>query len=172
MSGLSKAMTRADLPIAHYTSNKITKGFIIGLARKKDPGFKPRPGVRYRLNRWREEQLTAGKRLTYGALARQLYALSRPETEFKRIAHGRYMNFVSGFMKHHKDATHAKAVSAWNVLKELPVAKDYGSWLKTTQRNRGETAWQRLTQTRQSAFHNASPISPTGAAPRLRGCAS
>lgn len=128
---------RADLLVAHYTSNKVTKGFIIGLARKKDPAFKPRPGVWYRLNRWREEQLTAGKPLTYGGLANQLHKLSQPDTEFQRVAHGRYINFISDFMKHEKRATHAKAVDAWNILKEMPVAKDYASWLKASKGKQG-----------------------------------
>lgn len=128
---------RADLPVVHYTSNKLTKGFIIDLARENDPAFKPRPGVWYRLNRWREEQLTAGMPLTYGGLADQLHKLSQPETEFKRVAHGRYINFISDFMKHQKDATHAKAVAAWSALKDLPVAKDYASWLKASKGKRG-----------------------------------
>jgi hypothetical protein len=129
---------RADLPVAHYTSNKVTKGFIIDLARKQDPGFKPRPGVWYRLNRWSEEQLTASKPLTYGDLAGQLHKLSQPGTEFKRVAHGRYINFITDFMKHEKNARHAKAVAAWNLLKELPVAKDYASWLKASKRKKGK----------------------------------
>src|ERR1700681_1013085 len=44
-----------DLPVIHYTSNKQTKDFIVREAKKIVPGLKEKSGVRYRLNRWREE---------------------------------------------------------------------------------------------------------------------
>ncbi len=120
---------RANLPIKHYTSNKITKGFLIELARKQAPDMKPKSGCWYRLNRWREEQLTAGKAITYGDLAMQLLALNQTET-FSKIPSGRYINFLSEFLRLQKDATHAEAIKAWKALKAMPVPKDYVSWSK------------------------------------------
>src|SRR5215510_13525902 len=59
---------RLELPVTHYTSNKETKDFIVREALKIDPHLRRKSGARYRLNRWREEMLTSGKRITYGDL--------------------------------------------------------------------------------------------------------
>jgi hypothetical protein len=83
-----------ELPIVNYTSNKETKAFIEKQANRIVPGLRRRSGVRYRLNRWREEQLTGGRRITYGNLVRQYVKLSQAEEPFARIPHGRYINFV------------------------------------------------------------------------------
>ena len=56
---------RLDLPIVNYTSNRETKDFIEREAAKLVPGFKRKPGTRYLLNRWRDEQITGRKRITY-----------------------------------------------------------------------------------------------------------
>ena len=57
---------RLGLRIEHYTSNRATKDFIAEQARRTAPEVREKSGVWYRLNRWREEQLTSGKRPTYG----------------------------------------------------------------------------------------------------------
>jgi len=54
-----------DLPVVHYTSNKETKSFIEREAAKILPGFKRASGTRYLLNRWREAQIAAGRKITY-----------------------------------------------------------------------------------------------------------
>src|SRR5262245_21961814 len=56
--------------IEHYTSNRQTKDFIVEQARKMVPAVREKSGVWYRLNRWREAQITGGKRPTYGDLVR------------------------------------------------------------------------------------------------------
>jgi hypothetical protein len=121
---------RLDLPIVNYTSNSETKAFIEREARKLVPGFRPVSGARYRLNRWREEQIAKGVRITYGALVRQYVVLCSSSKRFARIPHGRYINFVSDFLASEKNATHARAVAAWKELKALDVPKDYRSWVK------------------------------------------
>src|SRR5437867_275557 len=55
---------RLDLPVVHYTSNRQTKDFIEHEAAKLEPGFRRKSGTRYLLNRWREEQLGQGRRIT------------------------------------------------------------------------------------------------------------
>src|SRR4030095_11412884 len=65
------------LRIEHYTSNRETKDFIILEARKVAPDVRAKSGVWYRLNRWREEQITNGNRPTYGDLVQQYVALNR-----------------------------------------------------------------------------------------------
>lgn len=81
-----------DMPVHHYTSNKEIKDFIHREARKLDPGFTPKPGTRYLLNRWREEQLAAGRPITYGDLVHQALALNEAERGPLRLEHARYIN--------------------------------------------------------------------------------
>src|SRR5438093_7781802 len=63
-----------NLRIEHYTSNRETKDFIVGEARKVAPEVREKSGVWYRLNRWREERITNGKRPAYGDLVQQYVA--------------------------------------------------------------------------------------------------
>ena len=117
------------LRIENYTSNRQTKDFIIEQAGLMAPEVREKSGVWYRLNRWREEQITRGARPTYGDLVRQYIALTKMP-RFERIAVGRYNNFVADFLKADKKATRAEIIAAWNELKALDVPKDYASWVK------------------------------------------
>jgi hypothetical protein len=117
------------LRIENYTSNCETKGFIVEQALLIAPEVREKSGVWYRLNRWREEQITSGKHLTYGGLVRQYIALNKME-RFEKIPHGRYINFVAEFLAAPKGVTRAEAIAAWKELKELDVPKDYASWVK------------------------------------------
>ena len=66
-----------DLPVAVYTNDKKTKDFLEKKAQKMAPGLKRKSGARYRLNRWREEQLAQGVRVTYGDLVREYVRLNQ-----------------------------------------------------------------------------------------------
>lgn len=118
-----------NLRIEHYTSNRQTKDFIIGEARKLAPEIREKSGVWYRLNRWREEQITNGNRPTYGDLIRQYVALNRVG-RFKKVPHGRYINFVAEFLAAEKNVSRADAIAAWAELKAMDIPKDYASWVK------------------------------------------
>lgn len=61
---------KLSLPVGVYTNNKETKDFIVREAKKIAPDFKEKSGSRYRLNRWREEQIERGVKITYGDLIR------------------------------------------------------------------------------------------------------
>jgi hypothetical protein len=87
-----------------------------------------KPGVWYRLNRWREEQVTQGKHPTYGDLVRQYIALNKME-RFEKVPQPRYINFVAEFLAAEK-GTRADAIAAWTELKAMDVPKNYASWLK------------------------------------------
>ena len=117
------------LRIENYTSNRETKDFIVEQAHLMAPEVREKSGVWYRLNRWREEQITSGKHPTYGDLVRQYIALNKME-RFEKIPHGRYINFVAEFLAADKGVTRAEAIAAWTELKELDVPKDYASWVK------------------------------------------
>jgi hypothetical protein len=120
---------KLKLRIENYTSNRETKHFVIEQARVIAPDVREKSGVWYRLNRWREEQITSGKHPTYDDLVRQYIDLNKMD-RFERIPHGRYINFVADFLEADKRATRADAIAAWTELKELDVPKDYVSWVK------------------------------------------
>ena len=125
------------LRIENYTSNRETKDFIIEQGRRMAPDVRGKSGVWYRLNRWREEQITSGKRPTYGDLVRQYIALNKKE-RFDRVAIGRYINFVADFLAADKKAARAEIIAAWKELKKLDVPKDYASWVKARAKRKGK----------------------------------
>lgn len=123
------------LPVANYTSNRITKNFIVKEALKLAPGLKRKSGARYRLNRWREEQLSRGTKITYGDLVKKYVELNQMEGNFAQIPSGRYINFLSDFLRSERNLTRKDAIQAWKKLKRLNIPKDYRSW-KTYQRKK------------------------------------
>lgn len=129
---------RMDLPVVNYTSNRETKDFIEGEAAKLAPGFKRRAGTRYLLNRWREEQLAAGRPITYGDIVRQAIELNQTKRGPLRLAHGRYVNFISDYMAQNRGAPQADAVRAWEEVKRLDMPKTYAAWAAARGRSRRE----------------------------------
>ncbi|HKP38824.1 MAG TPA: SAP domain-containing protein [Pyrinomonadaceae bacterium] len=125
-----------DLPVVAYTNDKETKDFLEREAQKLAPGLRRKSGVRYRLNRWREEQLIKGVKLTYGGLVRKYVQLNQSKEPFAKIPHPRYVNFMSDFLASEKGATREQAIRAWHELKTLDVPKDYRSWVKSRGQNR------------------------------------
>jgi SAP domain-containing new25 len=119
-----------NLPIVHYTSNKETKDFIVKEALKIAPQLKRKSGARYRLNRWREEQLEKGIKITYGDLVKQYIKLNQFEGSFAQVPVVCYINFLSDFLKGEPDATREQAMKAWHQLKQLDISKNYSSWKK------------------------------------------
>lgn len=129
---LEKGLT-LRLPVINYTSNKETKDFIVKEAQRIAPGLKRKSGARYRLNRWREEQLTKGIKITYGDLVKQYVKLNQIEEPFAQIPVGRYINFLSDFLSSEENATRANAMKAWKQLKKMNVPKNYRAWKNASQ---------------------------------------
>ena len=127
-----------ELSIENYTSNRETKDFIVEQARLMAPEVREKSGVWYRLNRWREEQITSGKHPTYDNLVRKYIALNKMQ-RFEKIPHGRYINFVAEFLAADKGATRAEAIAAWTDVKTLDVPKDYVSWIKARANRKGKS---------------------------------
>jgi len=125
------------LRIENYTSNRDTKDFIIEQARLMAPDVREKSGVWYRLNRWREEQITSGARPTYGDLVRQYIVLNKMP-RFERIPVTCYNYFVADFLAADKKATRAEVVAAWHELKKLDVPKNYVSWVKARANRKGK----------------------------------
>jgi len=126
------------LRIENYTSNRETKDFIIEQGRRMAPDVRMKSGVWYRLNRWREEQITSGARPTYGDLVKQYIVLNKIQ-RFERIPFRCYINFVADFLAADKTATRAGVIAAWNQLKKLDVPKDYASWVKARARRKAKS---------------------------------
>jgi hypothetical protein len=120
-----------DLPVVVYTNDKETKNFLEREAQKLAPGLKRKSGARYRLNRWREEQLLKGVKLTYEGLVKEYVRLNQTSEPFAHIPQDRYINFMSDFLAAEKGATREQAIRAWKKLKTLDVPKNYRSWVKS-----------------------------------------
>ena len=123
-----------DLLVIHYTSNKQTKLFIEREAAKIQPGFKRASGTRYLLNRWREEQIAAGRRITYRDLILQAIALNESKRGPLRVKHARYINFISDYMADNNGAAHDDAVRAWHEIKAMDAPKTYAAWVRLSRR--------------------------------------
>jgi len=119
-----------DLRVTTYTNDKETKSFLEREAQRMVPGMKMKSGARYRLNRWREEQITDGIKITYRDLVREYVRLNQFEGRFAQIPHGRYINFLSDFLRAEKGSTRAQAIRTWKTLKTLDLPKNYRSWKK------------------------------------------
>ena len=118
------------LPVAVYTNDKETKDFLERESQKLVPGLKRKSGARYRLNRWREEQLVKRVKLSYRDLVKEYVRLNLTKEPFAHIPHGRYVNFMSDFFAGERGATREQALRAWKKLKKLDVPKYYRSWVK------------------------------------------
>ena len=116
------------LRVGAYTNDKETKDFLEREAQKIAPGLKRKSGSRYRLNRWREEQLAKGREITYRDLVKEYVRLNQVEGSYERISVGRYINFMSDFRSHEPNATWTQALQAWKKLKKLDFPKTYSSW--------------------------------------------
>jgi SAP domain-containing new25 len=119
-----------DLPVVVYKNDKKTKDFLEQQAEKMAPGLKRKSGARYRLNRWRDEQLAQGLRITYRDLVREYVRLNQTDGAFAQIPFDCYVNFLSDFLKAEKGATREQAIKAWKRLKTLDAPKNYRSWKK------------------------------------------
>ena len=128
---------RLDLPVVNYTSNKETKEFIEREAAKLEPGFQRAPGTRYLLNRWREEQLGSGRRITYRDLVERAVELNQAKLGPLRLPHGRYLNFLSDFLAANQGASREDALKAWRELKAMDVPKTYASWAEARRPRNG-----------------------------------
>jgi len=119
-----------ELEVVRFTNDAKTKSFLDREAQKRVPGLKRKSGVRYRFNRWREEQLVNGVRLTYGDLVDEYVRLNQTKEPFAQIPYDCYVNFMSDFLAAEKGATREHAMRAWEKLKTLDAPKNYRGWVQ------------------------------------------
>jgi hypothetical protein len=120
------------LAVVNYTNDKATKDFIAQEALKIAPKLKRKSGARYRLNRWREQQIDNGIKITYGDVVKEYVRLNQVQGSFPQvqIPSGRYIYFLSDFLAGEKNATRAQALKAWQQLKDAHIPKNYREWKK------------------------------------------
>ena len=120
------------LPVVNFTNDRATKDFIVEEALKIAPKLKRKSGARYRLNRWREQQIDNGIKITYRDLVREYVRLNQMQVSFPQvqIPSGRYINFLSDFLAREKNATRVQALKAWEQLKKAEIPKNYREWKK------------------------------------------
>jgi hypothetical protein len=114
--------------VRFYTNDAETKEFLERESRKLSPEHKQRSGSRYRLNRWREQQIAAGVKINYGDLVREYVRLNRPDVSHERAPVVCYINFLSDFFTAEKDAVRADGLRAWAEVKKLDGPKTYQAW--------------------------------------------
>jgi hypothetical protein len=126
------------LPVVNYTNDKETKDFIVQEALKIAPKLKRKSGARYRLNRWREQQIENGLKITYRDLVKEYVRLNQVQGSFPQvqIPSGRYIYFLSDFLAGEKNATRAQALRAWEQLKQADIPKNYREWKKKFRKSR------------------------------------
>ena len=122
------------LRVVVYTNDRETKEFLEKESQKIAPGLQRKSGTLYRFNRWREEQLVKGVKLTYGDLVKEYVRLNQTRGPFAQIPIDCYVNFVSDFLAAEKGATREQAMKAWQKLKALGVPKNYRSWARAQSR--------------------------------------
>jgi hypothetical protein len=120
------------LPVVNFTNDRETKDFIVEEALKIAPKLKRKSGARYRLNRWREQQIENGIKITYRDLVREYVRLNQMQGSFPQVPapSGRYINFLSDFLAGEKNPTRAQALKAWEQLKKAEIPKNYREWKK------------------------------------------
>lgn len=118
---------KTSLQVINYISNKQTTDFIKTETNKLIPELNIKSGAWYRLNRWRDEQITKDKGITYGDLVNQFIKLNQTDAKFEKIAVGRYINFLSEYMTKEK-ASREQAIKEWKKLKKLDIPKNYIFW--------------------------------------------
>lgn len=129
------------LPVMVYSNDTEAKEFLERESRRLSPEHKQRSGSRYRLNRWREQQISGGVKITYGDLVREYVRLNRADVAHERAPQVCYINFLSDFFKAEKDALRADGLRAWAEVKKLDGPKTYQAWKEAKERgasrNRG-----------------------------------
>ena len=95
--------------------------------------MKPKSGVWYRLDRWREAHVAGS--VTYGDLVAEYIALNSLE-RFEKIPYECYVNFLAEFFAAEKDASRKDALAAWKTLKGMDAPKTYKSWRSRKERFR------------------------------------
>ena len=118
--------------VENFSNKKETWEFIHSEMDKRIPGLKPKSGAKYWLNRWIENKLSHGEKITYDDVICEYIRLNQTEGRLPQIPSCKFNNFISDYLANEKNATREAALDAWNELKAMKSKKDYITWKKHT----------------------------------------
>ena len=116
--------------VKNFRNKKETWEFINSEMDKRVPGLKPKSGAKYWLNRWIENKLSNGEKITYNDVVCEYIRLNKTEEKLPQIPSCKFNNFISDYLANEKNATRKDALEAWTMLKDMKVKKDYITWKK------------------------------------------
>ena len=116
--------------VDNFRNTKETWKFINTEMDKRAPGLKIKSGAKYWLNRWIENKLSHGEKITYNDVICEYIRLNKTEGKLPQIPSCKFNNFISDYLANEKNATRKDALEAWTMLKDMKVKKDYITWKK------------------------------------------
>ena len=119
--------------VDNFRNTKETWKFINTEMDKRAPGLKIKSGAKYWLNRWIENKLSHGEKITYNDVICEYIRLNKTEGKLPQIPSCKFNNFISDYLANEKNATREAALEAWNKLKDMKAKKDYITWKKNQQ---------------------------------------
>lgn len=117
-----------DTIIENYRNNRETKEFILKEVFKKKPGLIIKSGVKYWINRWREDKIYNGIRITYEDLINEFIKLNLVNGRLPQIPSTKMNNFIMDYLRNEINSKRKDAMAEWIKLKGLNILKDYKSW--------------------------------------------
>ena len=124
-----------ELAVVRFTNDQETKSFLRARVAEARSGSEAKIRRSVRFNRWREEQLANGVKLTYRDLVEEYVRLNQTTQPFSQIPHPRYVNFMSDFLAARTGATREQAIRAWAILKTMDAPKTYSAWARAPKSN-------------------------------------
>lgn len=118
--------------VENFSNKKETWEFIHSEMDKWMPGLQLKSGAKYWLNRWIEDKLSHGEKITYNDVICEYIRLNKTEGKLPQIPSCKFNNFISDYLANEKNATREEALDAWNKLKAMKAKKDYITWKKST----------------------------------------
>jgi len=114
--------------VDNFRNTKETWKFINTEMDKRAPGLKIKSGAKYWLNRWIENKLSHGEKITYNDVICEYIRLNKTEGKLPQIPSCKFNNFISDYLANEKNATREDALEAWKKLKDMKIKKDYITW--------------------------------------------
>ena len=114
--------------VENFSNKKETWEFIHSEMDKRMPGLQPKSGAKYWLNRWIEDKLSHGEKITYNDVICEYIRLNKTKGKLPQIPSCKFNNFISDYLANEKNATRKDALDAWNKLKAMKTKKDYITW--------------------------------------------
>ena len=112
------------------SNNNETWEFIYHEMDARTHGLKPKSGAKYWLNRWIENKVSNGEKITYNDVICDYIRLNKTEGKLPQIPSCKFNNFISDYLANEKNGTREEALTAWNELKDMKIKKDYVTWKK------------------------------------------